>query len=50
MPDITVATPAAVIPADRLTIGVIDAREAQQVNSSNAGYTNMQQLWCMSEE
>lgn len=50
MPDVTIAAPAAVMPADRLTIDVIDARAAQQVNASNAGYTNMQQLWCMSEE
>ena len=47
MPDVTVVSPAAVVPADRLTLGSCDARvDGEPAYKSSQGIT----LICMAEE
>jgi len=47
MPDVTVVTPAAVVPADRLTLGSCDARSDGQVAQQ---LLNCSPAVCMAEE
>ena len=49
MPDLTVVTPAAVVPADRLTLGSCDARVDNGL-PSNAPGNFMMPTFCMAEE
>jgi hypothetical protein len=46
MPDVTVVTPAAVVPADRLTLGAVDARAS--LCNSGLGWQGC--FVCMAEE
>ncbi len=48
MPDVIVVSPAAVVPADRLTLGATDARGLSTVSTVSAtqGYA----CFCMAEE
>ena len=49
MPDLTVVTPAAVVPADRLTLGSCDARvDSEQAQPLTASYCFFPM--CMAEE
>jgi hypothetical protein len=57
MPDLTVVSPSAVVPADRLTLGATDARACPHltppspaVTSSGAPYAPFCMCSCMAEE
>jgi hypothetical protein len=50
MPDVSVVTPAAVVPADRLTLGATDARAWPQHDLPAHSSVSESRCYCMAEE
>jgi len=50
MPDVSVVTPAAVVPADRLTLSSCDARLDSGARCSTSPFQSSYSGYCMAEE
>lgn len=50
MPDLTVVSPAAVVPADRLILGATDARGIVTCSPSTPGMTPFCNIYCTADD